>query len=288
MTAPHYPPPTGHCEICGEASRNTTKAGSNANAFDWRPVSASAKTKTAARPRRSRRAVALVAFFLTYFLFCFTSFAEELQKISIVGVPPDRKLEFAVGNAWAIYLDGPITLGDAKRLEQYIVQHHIPAESWAILNSPGGNLLEGMELGRIIRKYFLRTDIGRRKPNSSRRFDSIGGGCYSACTLAYVGGSFRFLKSDSHFGIHRFAFSSPQKNESDIAQMASASIVAYLRSMDIDPDLFTLSTKAGSAEMYEPSKDDLEKLNVVTNGFNRLPGQPVDATLYPEGERWSV
>ena len=210
--------------------------------------------------------------------------------MNIVGVPQDPKLEFALGNAWSIYLDGPIELGDAKRLERYIEQHHVPAESWVTLNSPGGNLFEGMELGRIIRKYNLRTNIGRRKVNSSGQFDSVAGGCFSACTLAYAGGSFRFLNSGSHFGIHRFAFTSPQKNESDIAQIASASIVAYLRSMDIDPDLFTLSTKAGASEIYEPSKQEMERLNVVTNGFNR-PKWAIESNeglLYLKGERATI
>lgn len=233
---------------------------------------------------------AFATFFLIYFLFCFTTFAEELKKMSIVGVPQDPNLELALGNAWAIYLDGPITQGDAKRLEQYIVQHHIPAESWAILNSPGGNLFEGMELGRIIRKHRLRTDIGRRKQNPSHQFDVMAGGCYSACTLAYIGGAFRFLSSGSHFGIHRFAFTSPQKNESDIAQIASASIVAYLRSMDCDPEFFTLSTKAGSEEIFEPSKHELEQLNVVTNGFSR-PKWSIESNngiLYLKGERDTV
>ena len=74
---------------------------------------------------------------------------------------------------WDLVLDGPITVGDASRLKHYIEQHHIPAESWVILNSPGGNLFEGMELGRIIREYRLRTDVGRRNVNPSRQFDSV-------------------------------------------------------------------------------------------------------------------
>jgi hypothetical protein len=230
------------------------------------------------------------ALLLTLSCLCSTALAQDQKTMSIAGVPPNPKLEVVSGNGWVIYLDGTITAGDGKRLEKYIVEHHVPSQSWVVLNSPGGNLFEGMELGRIIRKYYLRTDVARRRPNSSNQFDYLPGGCYSACTLAYVGGRFRFLHSASHFGIHRFAFTSPQKNESDMAQIASASIVAYLRSMDIDPDLFTLSTQAGSAEIYEPTKAELEKLNVVTNGFNK-PKWSIESNnglLYLKGERDTV
>ena len=147
-----------------------------------------------------------------------------------------------------------------------------------------------MTLGNIIRKYRLRTDVGARRANATRTLEYDAGGCYSACTLAYVGGSFRFLHEGSHFGIHRFAFSSPQENGIDVAQVASASIVAYLRSMDIDTDLFTLSTTAGPAEMYEPSLQELQKLNVVTYGFNK-PKWTVESNnglLYLKGERDTV
>lgn len=120
-----------------------------------------------------------------------------------------------------------------------------------------------------------------------QKIDYEAGGCYSACTLAYIGGHFRFLHSGSHFGVHRFAFTSPQRSEGDVAQIISAAIVGYLRSMDVNPDFFTLSTQAGSDEIYEPSTGQLEKLNVVTYGFGK-PTWTIESNngvLYLKGER---
>jgi hypothetical protein len=199
----------------------------------------------------------IAALFLPLLSFVQSPLAQETTKLDIVGFPEDQKLQAFMGNAWALYLNGPIDNNAGQRLEDYILQHKVPTESWAVLNSPGGSLFGGMELGRVIRKYNLRTDVGARTKQSSRTYDYEAGGCYSACTLAYVGGSFRFLHDGSHFGIHRFAFSSPQENGIDLAQVASASIVAYLRSMDIDTDLFTLSTTARPSEIYEPSLQEL-------------------------------
>jgi hypothetical protein len=237
----------------------------------------------------------LTVLFLLILWVASTASAREIGQLNILGVPEPPEMQMFTGNAWALYLGGDIDTNAAERLENYIVQHKVPAESWAILNSPGGSLFGGMALGNIIRKYRLRTDVGARGTNATRTLDYGVGGCYSACTLAYVGGSFRFLHDGSHFGIHRFAFSSPQENgvrenQMDVAQVASAAIVAYLRSMDIDTDLFTLSTKAGPTEIYEPSLPELQKLNVVTNGFNK-PKWTIESNnglLYLKGERDTV
>jgi hypothetical protein len=225
-----------------------------------------------------------------FLYFVSTASAREPGKLNIVGVPEDPKMQMIIGNAWALYLSGDIDLNAGDRLENYIARNKVPRESWVILNSPGGSLYGGMALGNIIRKHRLRTDVGARRTNPKQTFDYDAGGCYSACTLAYVGGSFRFLHNGSHFGIHRFAFSSPQENGTDVAQVASAAIVAHLRSMDIDTDLFTLSTTAGPEEIYEPSLQELQKLNVVTNGFNK-PKWTVESNngiLYLKGERDTV
>jgi hypothetical protein len=217
-----------------------------------------------------------------------TVHAEE--PISIFGVPPDPKLSFVLGTAWALYLDGTIDGDAGKRLEAYIEVHHVPDSSWVILNSPGGNLFGGMELGRVIRKHDLRTDIGIREAGSDRTLAFEPGGCYSACTLAYLGGSFRFLNKGSHFGIHRFAFTAPQKDEADLAQIASASIMSYLTEMGVDNEFFALSTLASSQEIYEPLLDTLKKLNAVTYGFQK-PTWSIESNngdLYLKGQRQTV
>ena len=216
----------------------------------------------------------IVPVFQTLLIFPLAFFgialaAQDTTQMNISGFSENSQLQFVLGTAWALYLDGPIDSDAPKRLEAFILKNKVPARSWVILNSDGGSLLAGMRLGTIIRKNEFRTDVGERRSTSSRTFEYDVGSCYSACTLAYTGGTFRFLKNGSHFGIHRFAFSKPEEHSTDVAQIASASIVAYLRSMDIDPDFFTLSTRAGPAEIFEPPRQTLERVNVVTDGFQK-------------------
>jgi hypothetical protein len=228
-----------------------------------------------------------LATLLLVFFSLGSTVAQEPGKLNIIGIPQQSNLQPIIANAWALYLDGEIDFKAAERLESYLIQNDVPPNSWAILNSPGGSLYGGIEIGNVIRKHELFTDVGTLKAKRESNFDYDPGGCYSACTLAYVGGRFRFLRDGSHFGIHRFAYPSQLENPIDVAQVTSASIVGYLQSMDIDPELFRLSTTAAPQGIYEPPRQDLERLNVVNNGFYK-PKWSVESNkglLYLKGER---
>ncbi len=194
-----------------------------------------------------------------------------------------------MGTAWSLFLDGEIDADSPTHLEEYLKRNEVPPWSYVVLNSPGGNLYAGMELGRIIRKNHLRTDIGQ-KVSKLGRFEVQKGVCFSACTLAYVGGEFRYIKDGSKFGVHRFFFSKSSDNSVDISQIASAEIVAYLQSMDIATELFSESTRAAADEINVLSVEKLQELNIVTNGFQR-PKWSLETKIgqiYLKGERETV
>lgn len=89
--------------------------------------------------------------------------AGDDAEMTVVGAQEDTAYRPILGNAWTIYQDGPIDSRASSRLEAFLISNHVPRESWVILNSPGGNLFEGMELGKVIRNYDLRTDVGMQE-----------------------------------------------------------------------------------------------------------------------------
>lgn len=189
--------------------------------------------------------------------------------MSFTGDAPNLLIQGGVGTAWFLYASGPIDKDAAKRLEQFIISKNVPAESYLYLDSPGGSISGGMELGRVIRKYRLRTDVGTRKPTEGLARSNGPGQCYSACALAFLGGQFRFLNKNSRYGVHRFAFENAAPGNADLAQIVSAAIVEYIRNMDVDPGLFSLSARYGADSMFEPTPEQLVRLNVVNNGRTR-------------------
>jgi hypothetical protein len=184
---------------------------------------------------------------------------------------PPLKPEWLHGNAWTIFADGLIDPEAPVRFKAFIDRNKVPEHSLIHLNSPGGNLLAGMELGRLIRKnrYFIQVHKrgALESSSDSNRHKAVPGVCLSACTLTYLGGVFRWLDPKSVYGVHRFSGS--VNFGADAAQIASSIVVQYIREMGADTDLFDEMTKAGKEEINVLSVERLAALGVVNNGFER-------------------
>ncbi|MGH2510845.1 MAG: hypothetical protein ACRDHZ_26065 [Ktedonobacteraceae bacterium] len=180
-----------------------------------------------------------------------------------------------LSNAWAIMGDGIITAHTADRLKNFLEENHIPEDSTLFLNSPGGDLMGGMKLGGVIRSYGLFTSIGTLVRGQSSSASIINpfllkigpGGCYSACTLAFLGGVWRFNDAKSAFGVHRFHFTVPIPGKgSDSAQLISGIIVDYIRQMDVSPEMFALMSTAPETGIRLISLKQQEASGIVNNG----------------------
>jgi hypothetical protein len=209
------------------------------------------------------------------------------QTMQFTLQPPHQPIQM-FGNAWTIFADGAIDQTSAMRLIEVIKKNSIPRNSMIYLNSPGGDLAGGMGLGRTIREYGLFTQVAKRGPMETtgdfRSYKVLPGGCFSACTLAYIGGVFRWMDSKSVYGVHRFYGDSAN---ADNAQVASSIIIQYIRDMDVDPALFSEMTKAGRDEINAVPHPRLEALNVINNGQGKT-RWTIEGTgdgLYLKGER---
>lgn len=210
----------------------------------------------------------ILSFMGAEFALTVTSLAADFPKeMTITYEKPKEGFERILGSGWTIFLTGAIDSSAAERFAAFLIKNQVPIRSHIVLNSPGGKLYAGMELGRIIRKYGLNTDVGSQTERSNKGITYGPGECYSACTYAYLGGEFRYMTAGSHFGVHRFYAHKTSEGNMDEAQITSAQIVSYVREMGVDPDFFTLSTMAGPDDMMEPDKAVLEKLNVINYGM---------------------
>ncbi|WP_162930034.1 hypothetical protein [Pseudophaeobacter sp. EL27] len=129
-----------------------------------------------------------------------------------------------------------------------------------VLNSEGGSLAGGLELGRLFREYGLGTSIGRVVHGSSH-WDEVfnDGGCVSACAYAFLGGINRSIQEGNSIGFHQFHDPDFLQSAALVAgnqsyfmnamdQYTSGVIVEYLVEMGIDPRLYQLASKVGPAD----------------------------------------
>ena len=115
----------------------------------------------------------------------------------------------------------------------------------------------------------LRLDWGggvRQRDTSLKYVGGKPGYCYSACATAFLGGEFRYWTEGSIYGVHRFFWKSQSTDDAALAQIMSAALVEYIRSMGVDTKIFALASQAGSNELITPAHDVLLALNVVNDG----------------------
>ncbi|MBV8158198.1 MAG: hypothetical protein JO278_11110 [Dyella sp.] len=138
------------------------------------------------------------------------------------------KLTLAVAKVPQIYLYGTIDAGAADRFEALVRSGKVPSGSDVYLNSPGGDLHAGIALGRLFRAQSITTHLGvPRRPSRSSPVSKVAM-CMDACTLAYLGGLYRW----SPTGTDRFGalpMHTPQAN----AAQPPDEVDAYLKELNL-------------------------------------------------------
>jgi hypothetical protein len=216
------------------------------------------------------------------------------KSMEFILIPPNQPIE-VFGNAWQIFADGDLDLQSADKLKQLIKSNKIPDRSRIYLNSSGGSLAGGIELGKIIRENGLYTNVG--KLDGIKEESKIKGitwkdslispaNCLSACVLSYMGGEFRFLLNKSNLGVHRF-YGGNSAMDSDITQIASSYVLKYINSMGVNESIFHEMVKVGRDDINILSKILASKLNLINEGYGNTVWSIESTTggIYVKGER---
>lgn len=183
--------------------------------------------------------------------------------VALLGLAPGAAgaMEFVVQgescrvcDQW-ILATGEITEQSADQLRQFLKTEPY-APKVLRLDSPGGSLLAGIQLGMLIRELEMETEAIA---------------CASACLYAFLGGTARSLVgSESRLGIHRFY--DPEQNDPasiytgedlDSTQRLMAALLYYTIYMGVDPGLIALSSDAGPEQMRWLTPREARDLKVL-------------------------
>ncbi|TZG29598.1 hypothetical protein [Sphingomonas montanisoli] len=149
------------------------------------------------------------------------------------------QLTYRVGEADGMRIlmaEGAVKTNDAATFADALARAGAIDEIW--LSSPGGNMYEGMKIGRLLH----RSGIAVRVP--------AGRACISSCSLALLGGVLRSVDQGAYYGIHMFTAYGDLKGgvsvsgaqlkgiEQDSAQ-AAADLARYLIEMSASLDFLT-------------------------------------------------
>ena len=132
-----------------------------------------------------------------------------------------------------ITIKGELDLSDVSR---FLRKTSEIKDAVVILESPGGNAVAGMQIGKAIRQKGFLTVV----PASIN--------CASACALAWLGGLPRFMAEDSQIGFHAAYFMKGGRPRRSSA--ANALIAAYLEGLGLPPQAITHITRAPPERLY--------------------------------------
>lgn len=162
------------------------------------------------------------------------------------------------GGQHSVFAEGTIVEGDATRLQQFLDNRGIES-AIIVFNSDGGDLIEGLRLGKSIRARGLDTGVGNIADEPAI--------CASACAYAFAGGVNRYYdSSDTLLGLHQFSRTGPDGMSAVDVQRISGVLVSYLSDMGVDALAFSVSAAAAPEEMFWLSTSEAEELGFANNG----------------------
>lgn len=191
------------------------------------------------------------------------------------------------GCVW-IVADGVITSDTPSAFRRFVTTMPGGVSMNVVLHSPGGIVMAGMELGRLIRERRYTTSVGKTVPEDSW-FETVAGECHSACAIAFLGGVQRHYAPDpgtpqggSRLGFHQFAASADQRLNQvatlieamgvglRTGQILTGVIIAYTVDMGVDPRVITRASTVPPERLWILTASDAEQMKVTT----RLSDQP--------------
>ncbi|HZP21786.1 MAG TPA: hypothetical protein VFB16_16470 [Bauldia sp.] len=161
-----------------------------------------------------------------------------------------------VGHQTTIYVEGPISSGDDRKFADAAIQ--AAQDAVVVLNSPGGDLLAGIEIGKAIHLKGFPTRV------------SDGSSCASVCALAWLGGRPRMMARGSKVGFHAAFFDDAQLS---ITSSGNALVGAYLFGLGLSTDAITYMTSAPPRQMKWLTFDDANSIGLDVRELPFTPPQ---------------
>ena len=166
----------------------------------------------------------------------------------------------------AISFKGKIEDGDAAKFRSYYATLPKKRATAVYLDSGGGLLRDGLDLGYFFRSEGIRTVI-----------EGNGGRCASACAFAFLGGfdkatqkPWRTKSSSSRLAFHAFyaALLKPNYTAAEVDAvvfnntLAASALVTYFRDVDGDFALLSYSLRMRQNQVYEISNEQALEIGI--------------------------
>jgi hypothetical protein len=169
------------------------------------------------------------------------------------------KAASANGGADIIFVVGDLTLGDEKKFVNAALSS---GNAIVVFQSPGGNLIAGIEIGKAIHLKGFSTFV----PETVQ--------CASACALAWLGGRVRYMSNTARVGFH--AVYVDKGGQAAVSSAGNALVGAYLNQLGLPTSAIIYITNASPQGMQWLNFTDAQNYGIDVRPFNltALPAAP--------------
>jgi len=186
------------------------------------------------------------------------------QSMPNVLTPPElleAPLVIDLGPGGTLRLTGTIEPGSAARFAEELEARGEYVSTIA-LDSPGGSVIDALEIGALIRERALGTRV------------DDGSLCASSCPIIFAGGVARSAGDNAAIGVHQIYAASLGAAAVDAmavagvamsdAQATTARITRYLIEGGVDAEVWLHALETPPNRLYYFSSDEMKRLNLVT------------------------
>lgn len=174
----------------------------------------------------------------------------------------DDPLEIALGTGGMLTLTGTFDPGSAQRFAEEIEARGEYVETIA-LDSPGGSVLDALEIGALIHEKGYATSVG------------AGALCASSCPIVFASGAERIATPQSAIGVHQIYASALSPDPESLlrvagsamseAQITTARVTRHLAETGVDPALWLHALETPPTQLYYFSEEEMTALRLVTD-----------------------
>lgn len=160
---------------------------------------------------------------------------------------------------WTV-AEGEITSETPRKFREHVAKFEFGA-GLIMLDSPGGNLIAGIELGKAIRELNGSTSVGKTVKNTGdpdNPWDREEPGiCASACVFAFMGGVSRSVGPNDLIGVNQFYSVDEEVIDSGIVQMVAGQSLFHTVSMGVDPQVVVAASATDPDELYWFDREEI-------------------------------
>ncbi len=162
---------------------------------------------------------------------------------------------------------GEITSDTPRLFREYLRERG--QVHFVVLNSPGGDLLAGLELGELIRSSGATTGVGKTvqlQGEGVSHLEEIKPGiCASSCSFAFMGGVERAVNDGSRLGVHQFYTTNGNEISSTDTQTLAGLTLFHTIRLGIDPRVIVAASGTSPEQIFWFNDQELSEYGLDTS-----------------------